>query len=99
MTECPFCQRPSFLWSGDTCDVCDKDSDGTNDRDESIGIGPVEGHSLFRAEDKGFEVVDAGHLQISLGEWPVYPTQRQWNLYQRVLKIIERRYNVVGYGQ
>lgn len=96
MKTCPNCGRESFLWGGESCDVCDADSDGINDRDEPIGIGPILGHSLFHAEDKGFEVVDAGRLQISVGEWPVHLTRKQEASYLLVLRAVGRRYRVLG---
>jgi hypothetical protein len=51
---CPHCQRPAHLWGGATCDVCDRDNSGKNDRDEPVGIGPHATPQLFKAEEKGW---------------------------------------------
>lgn len=76
MKECPFCQRPAFLWGGDTCDMCDKDGDGVNDRDEPVGMGPApETRSLFSAEEKGWEIVGGFELR-RIRVTPPVPTMR-----------------------
>ncbi len=56
LLKCPLCSRPAHLWGGDTCDVCDSDNSGINDKDEPIGTDKPLRHSLFEPASKGFVV-------------------------------------------
>jgi hypothetical protein len=51
---CTFCGRPKMLWGGGTCDVCDRDNDGINDRDEPLSMPcTTDPLLLFQPEEKG----------------------------------------------
>lgn len=57
-------ERPSYLWGGDVCDLCDKDGNGTADALEPVGIGPnPESKSLFAPEEKGWLVVSGAKME------------------------------------
>lgn len=55
MKSCEFCGREVFLWGGETCDICDSNSDGTLDRHQPVGIETSTAHFLSPPE-KGFVI-------------------------------------------
>lgn len=59
-TRCKICGRDAYLWSGDSCDVCDRDNNGLRDIAEPIGIDAAVSHSALPSNpdnEKGFQVV------------------------------------------
>ena len=56
MTHCKFCGRPAHLWGGQSCDVCDRDGNGINDKDEPVGFSPIRQSSVSGIVEKGFVV-------------------------------------------
>jgi hypothetical protein len=56
VSQC-ICGRPAWLWGGISCDVCDRDNDGINDRNEPISSGDGQASkSLFDIPSQGFVV-------------------------------------------
>jgi len=54
---CQRCGREAYLWSAESCDVCDKDSDGIADALEGVSISGAPTHpTLFPVPEKGWRI-------------------------------------------
>lgn len=86
LTVCPNCGRPAHLWGGPSCDVCDRDSNGTNDRDEPVGSGAVVVLSVFESRQTGWEMVGQTKRRVALPlNFSLLSDERQLHVLQ-VLK-------------
>jgi hypothetical protein len=89
---CPACGRPQLLWGGSTCDVCDRDSNGINDRDEPVGLTTVDRNLLFQPEEKGFALVDGVKRSKAIPDWVLGDDPTLADKRMRVLRILMRRF-------
>jgi hypothetical protein len=90
MKACLYCGRPAHLWGGESCDVCDRDSNGINDKDELIGSGAVVVPSIFESQQKGFLVSPI----IEKSKKVPYSHPMTQELLLRILLIFQRRLEV-----
>lgn len=67
LTRCKFCGREARLWGGPSCDVCDRDSNGVNDRDDPIGTDATPERSVLPMSN-GFVVTSPIRRKGALAE-------------------------------
>jgi hypothetical protein len=89
---CSICGRPQLLWGGKTCDVCDRDSNGINDRDEPIGLTTVDENLLFPPEEKGFVLVGSVKRLKAIPDWVLTDGLASVDKRLRVLRAFMRRF-------
>lgn len=87
MKTCPHCGRPLHLWGGETCDLCDRDSNGIHDRDEPVGTNLTPSRLLFPPEEKGFAIAGEPERTKSI---PYNGTVSR-KFFMRLLSILKRR--------